>query len=424
MLEMRLFHHAREIESLREQLAIAELNGPKDELKGRLMEMVKKNRSLTVSLHSKEARIKALMVDLATANEGKGKDEGVDVVEANEYKNKYMKMANEMQSLRQDLSSTKGQVSRMKKILVAEIGDQATVEEVISGGSTEGYEGRSKTIVRLKREVRALRMQMKLLENKSVDRHSNAWDSPSAGPTGEQRPQPSQSGWEGPDKSMSIGRLAEERRNQLSELQRKVVELKGRLKEAQKIGEAVKSRSRILTERNAELKEQIATLLEKSDGDDRLIAEMRGYLDRKIGRADLPSFPAEGVADDRTVYYPELERLRSENETLKEQCRTQKTIIETVGRRPSPAQQDRAPSAAELKDTQSTTTGKATTNDVHPLIAYGQLGRWSLSNREYGGHYYHPEQEYKVAQNPRMPNLVVSRSQLDRFRADPNLMFD
>ncbi|KAF4757967.1 hypothetical protein FOZ63_031238 [Perkinsus olseni] len=287
MLEMRLFHHAREIESLREQLAIAELNGPKDELKGRLMEMVKKNRSLTVSLHSKEARIKALMVDLATANEGKGKDEGVDVVEANEYKNKYMKMANEMQSLRQDLSSTKGQVSRMKKILVAEIGDQATVEEVISGGSTEGYEGRSKTIVRLKREVRALRMQMKLLENKS--------------PTGEQRPQPSQSGWEGPDKSMSIGRLAEERRNQLSELQRKVVELKGRLKEAQKIGEAVKSRSRILTERNAELKEQIATLLEKSDGDDRLIAEMRGYLDRKIGRADLPSFPAEGVADDRTV---------------------------------------------------------------------------------------------------------------------------
>ncbi|KAF4689001.1 hypothetical protein FOZ60_002171 [Perkinsus olseni] len=256
MLEMRLFHHAREIESLREQLAIAELNGPKDELKGRLMEMVKKNRSLTVSLHSKEARIKALMVDLATANEGKGKDEGVDVVEANEYKNKYMKMANEMQNLRQDLSSTKGQVSRMKKILLAEIGDQATVEEVISGGSTEGYEGRSKTIVRLKREVRALRMQMKLLENKS--------------PTGEQRPQPSQSGWEGSDKSMSIGRLAEERRNQLSELQRKVVELKGRLKEAQKIGEAVKSRSRTLTERNAELKEQIATLLEKSDGDDRV----------------------------------------------------------------------------------------------------------------------------------------------------------
>ncbi|KAF4689002.1 hypothetical protein FOZ60_002173 [Perkinsus olseni] len=97
---------------------------------------------------------------------------------------------------------------------------------------------------------------------------------------------------------------------------------------------------------------------------------------------------------------------------------------EAVGRRPSPAQQDRAPSAAELKDTQSTTTGKATTNDVHPLIAYGQLGRWSLSNREYGGHYYHPEQEYKVAQNPRMPSLVVSRSQLDRFRADTNLMFD
>ncbi|KAF4723343.1 hypothetical protein FOZ63_000917 [Perkinsus olseni] len=108
MLEMRLLHHAREIESLREQLAIAELNGPKDELKGRLMEMVKKNRSLTVSLNSKEARIKALMADLATANEGKGKDEGVDVVEANEYKNKYMKMANEMQSLRQDLCSAKG----------------------------------------------------------------------------------------------------------------------------------------------------------------------------------------------------------------------------------------------------------------------------------------------------------------------------
>ncbi|KAF4730395.1 hypothetical protein FOZ63_030157 [Perkinsus olseni] len=329
MLEMRLFHHVREIESLREQLAIAESNDPRDELKGRLMEMVKKNRSLTVSLHSKEARIKALMVDLATANEGKGKDEGVDVVEANEYKNKYMKMANEMQNLRQDLSSTKGQVSRMKKILLAEIGDQATVEEVISGGSTEGYEGRSKTIVRLKREVRALRMQMKLLENRSVDRRSNAWDGLSAGPTGEQQPQPSQSGWEGSDKSMSIGRLAEERRNQLSELQRKVVELKGRLKETQKIGEAVKSRSRTLTERNAELKEQIATLLEKSDGDDELIAEMRGYLDRKIERADLPFHTAEGDAEDRTVYYPELERLGSENETLKEQCRTQKTIIET-----------------------------------------------------------------------------------------------
>ncbi|KAF4661325.1 hypothetical protein FOL46_005772 [Perkinsus olseni] len=302
MLELRLLHHAREIESLREQLAIAELNGPKDELKGRLMEMVKKNRSLTVSLNSKEARIKALMVELATANEGKGKDEGVDVVEANEYKNKYMKMANEMQGLRQDLTSAKGQVSRMRKILLAEIGDQVTVEEVISGGSAgEGYEGRAKTIARLKREVRALRMQLKLLKDKSVDRRSNARDSSYAGPTGEQRPRPSQLGWEGSDKSMSIGRLAEERRNQLSELQRKVVELKGRLKEAQKIGEAVKSRSRTLTERNAELKEQIATLLEKSDGDDKLIAEMRGYLDRKIERADLPSFPAEGDADGRTV---------------------------------------------------------------------------------------------------------------------------
>ncbi|KAF4672422.1 hypothetical protein FOL47_000589 [Perkinsus chesapeaki] len=268
------------------RVAIVEASLSSDELKRKLLEMVKKNKNLLVNNHSKDAKIKALTAEVERSRDAEADDQGVDVVEVNDYKMKYTKMANDMQgSVRADCSLP---VSRMKKALIAEIGDQVAAEQVIAGGPTvSGYEGRAQQIKRLRREVRALKMQLKVSQNEGStgggrDRARAIQVPPEGEPVVLMKGE--LSGAAG-----GMSRLAESRRKQLSELQRETVQLKGKVRELSEVHEAVKSRNRTLTERNQELKEQIAVLMEKSDGDDKVIDEMRVYLDR-VGKGAWPAF--------------------------------------------------------------------------------------------------------------------------------------
>ena len=259
------------IVALKKELQLLSLPDSAKILKNKLVEALRKNKSLSIALQSRENQASSTHSSKVEVPESK---------EINlDYRQKYLAITNQQQILRQELLTAKTQSARLRKCLLKEIGSEEAVEFAIlhcEDGDQE-WRGRAQQIAQLQKQLREL-----------------------------QKTKPSES-TEAPKYKLSDS-PSEKRRLENLALQEEINRLKEDLDGKHAKLKAAKSRMTVLEAESQEAKSAFKMLKEKSTNDDALIRDLRQFVEVKAHQ--IPGISAS----------KELER-------LKMQCERQKEII-------------------------------------------------------------------------------------------------
>lgn len=260
LLIQQLLDKDREIDSLRSALGYGKPEPDEAEFAGdfreqKLMELAKKLRTMQVALESEKNRAARAMEEVNRLREEALKKENTkgwsrNLVKAEPEKPNFEKA---LQELQVKYTKVKNDLKKAKTVIKKEVGEFDNLENLLKN---EGWKGRAQQIELLKSRVNDLKRQLgKKMEDTS--------------------------------QTVSTVRVeggADERRKEIMSLQEQLAKTKEELEASKKKAQGYSSRLVALEKEAKEIREthkvQIKTLLDKTENDDRFIAELKNELDR------------------------------------------------------------------------------------------------------------------------------------------------
>mmetsp|Transcript_2994 Transcript_2994/g.7654 ORF Transcript_2994/g.7654 Transcript_2994/m.7654 type:complete len:531 (+) Transcript_2994:40-1632(+) len=295
------------------------------DLKGKLVDLTKKNRRLQVTLDSQKTRLQQLEAEAKKpreeirrqAEEMAAQQLGDNGLE--DWKQKYLLASNKLQDTRQELQDIRVQLQRYKKVVLKELGSDEVVEKalvVADDPADTQWRGRAAQISQLKRHVQELKDH---LRRGNIDIGEGSIGDPNEVAPGD-TPQRGRRGKadQASDKDKAhLAAAAEKRREDFEKLQEEVERLRSDQADSRRKREAIKSRATTLEGQVKELKGHVQTLVSKSENDDELVAALR----REMGR---PPMSANGAAPFQA---DDAEALRREIAELQMQLDKQSHVV-------------------------------------------------------------------------------------------------
>ncbi|KAK7242194.1 3-oxoacyl-acyl-carrier-protein reductase [Aureococcus anophagefferens] len=220
-----------------------------------------------------------------------------------------LQLAKQCADLRFKFEAARDESHGLRRALVKETGDESVVGK--DGAVDEGWRGRAQTIAMLKNKIRALE-----------DAQQNG--SLLSSPTAKRAPRPPRRDVDALAQA-ELDRKSEARSEAMAELAQKHEALGQQLEQTRAKLDASKARNASQAQECARNKEHIRTLLDKTDGDDELVAALRAEVDAL--RSKLRDAQAEARRKPAPAPPPrpdaELQRLRRENARLQSQVEQQ-----------------------------------------------------------------------------------------------------
>jgi len=257
------------INSLKKEMLLMSMPDAERALRAKLADTLRKTKYLTAAL---EAR------DMQLAKAQAGKEEVSEFNDTNlDYRQKYLRITNYQQVLRQELAASKTTTAKLRKCLVKELGTEEAVDLALihAEDADQAWRGRAQQIALLQKQVRDL-SRLKPAEEPIKSKNSES---------------------------------AEARRLEVASLQEEVRRLADLEQESKTKLKAARARMVVLETDAAEAKSAAKLLREKSTNDDELIRDLRQFVEVKAS-AQIPNLSSS----------KEIER-------LKLQCERQKEII-------------------------------------------------------------------------------------------------
>ena len=220
-----------------------------------------------------------------------------------------LQLAKQCADLRFKFEAARDESHGLRRALVKETGDESVVGK--DGAVDEGWRGRAQTIAMLKNKIRAL---------EDAQQNGSLLSSPAA----KRAPRPPRRDVDALAQA-ELDRKSEARSEAMAELAQKHEALGQQLEQTRAKLDASKARNASQAQECARNKEHIRTLLDKTDGDDELVAALRAEVDAL--RSKLRDAQAEARRKPAPAPPPrpdaELQRLRRENARLQSQVEQQ-----------------------------------------------------------------------------------------------------
>lgn len=259
LLIQQLIDKDREIESLRSVLGYGKPEPEESEFSGdfreqKLMELAKKLRTMQVALESEKNRAARAMEEVNRLREEALKKENTkgwsrNLVKPEPEKPNFEKA---LQELQVKYTKAKSDLKKAKIVIKKEVGDFDNLDNLLK---SEGWKGRAQQIELLKSRVNDLKRQV----GKKMEETSNI-------------------------STVRVEGGADERRKEIVSLQEQLAKTKEELEMSKKKAQGYSSRLVALEKEAKEIREthkvQIKMLLDKTENDDRFIAELKNELER------------------------------------------------------------------------------------------------------------------------------------------------
>lgn len=275
----------KQIEELRSHLDEL-LNDEHDGLKDRkIAELLRKNKTITVRLNKERGVNAQLQEQLDNAKrqleevqqqspsrarqqQSTASEDGssTDTEAAlQEFRSKYERSLGRISALREELQKGQKENTRMRQLLVKEIGDDEDIEKYIN--NPDGYRGRAQQIHILKSRLRKQRQQT----NEQARIETN--DGSPATKLNE-----SSSHCIDEKARATVSKIEQGRRNDATELQKRLEDEEYQSKKIKREMASVQARNRILEDSVSDLKVKMSRLLDKVSVDAKLINALREEL--------------------------------------------------------------------------------------------------------------------------------------------------
>ena len=273
------------IATLQAELDNLEVPDAERHLRATVIEITRKNRQLTAALQRRE--------HLSSRSTQQAPTVIREVVD--EYKHKYLLVANELQQVRNEAHTYKQLSDKFRRALLAEVGSEEALEESLK--DFNAWKSRASIITNLTKQVNDLRRKQAIT--------TRSMDSPNTSKLSHR------------SASRSVS-------HEYSQMQSENTCLKAQLAASEEKSKALRTRVKLLEGAIAESKTKLGALKEKADNDDKLIAELRTYIKRTSSENSI-------LQPQRVLYVGK----ENEIDRLKEQCERQKVIIEKLRRNSS-----------------------------------------------------------------------------------------
>ncbi|OMJ70008.1 hypothetical protein SteCoe_32117 [Stentor coeruleus] len=264
LLVQQVVDKEKEIDSLRSVLGYAKPEPEEYEYGGdfrdqKLMELAKKVRTLQVALESEKNRAARAMEEVNRLREDAMKKENTkgwskNAVKEDASERKIQGLEKSLQELQAKHMSTKADLKKAKNLLKREVGEFENLDAL---SKNETWKGRAQQIELLKSRINDLKRQI--------------------GKKTEEPPMTAQN-------TIRVEGTADERRKEILGLQEQLNKTKEELDKHKKKSQGYSSRLVALEKENKEIREthkvQIKTLLDKTENDDKFIAELKNEIER------------------------------------------------------------------------------------------------------------------------------------------------
>ena len=296
-LLMALDMKEREVAQL---AAAAETGGnplTQDVRESKIVEMAKKNRTLTLALEREKAEKARLKTELKAAQTGKNQDNGKprtesqveaacrEVVEeaaeaaelaqkeAAEWREKAKEAASRSERDSGRYASVKAENDRMRAIIKREVGEAAAdftrLEDSLAGAG--GWRGRAQEISLLKDKVKELKLKLAAaVSAPAVEERKQAPNSPLAKHETKHRD--------------NLAAEAIKRRQDLENTEARLVEAREEVEVLKRKANSAVARKAVVEKDLRSLREKMRVLTEKSAGDDKLIDALKAEIKKLFGK--------------------------------------------------------------------------------------------------------------------------------------------